>query len=539
MKNVMIKIIMWFGFVSLSYAQTGQRPVYPGTGCGSHRYTQSLDIAKLDTFQLANAHFRIIYTLTDDIFQGSVGLDADKDGIAEKSINVDINNALPMIFRTDNDGIVGIPDRIEEIAEDLEFAYDVYINQMGFKKPISGSDMIFDAYILAMTDLHEHACYEEGSNILSESFILVNNGLRFNVNERGHVEDENKPLTVWHAIGSRAAMAHELHHLIQFAYGFASEGLSMWAEHIAFPQDEGWKFAAGDFFSRQRRRANVVNGLFAGNYRFGILGHFLEQFIGEPSIIRRVMEGIQTRPGISRKIVLNDSLKAISNSSIQLAIEKFTEWNVFSGWLDDGNHYTFEGSQLNPPDGIDIPGLFKDLLHIEQDDYRKVVPNHNASYTADFISDVGGHYIIIDFEKNFTGAFEFTFRADNTSSMDVDEWGVRALAFELSGAIEFDDDGEGGQAMRILREDESISRTYYNFEGHNGPHSFLYPTPTNSLNHKIQLNFNATDGTMEGQLTILNVDALNGLLVLAISRVDLVNSFPKDYVYIRLAISHL
>ena len=175
----------------------------------------------------------------------------------------------------------------QAFADSLEESWEIEINELGWREP-SGSDRF---KMLVMID-------DIGGG--AGAYTTVENcsgGYRpYVVASTGSFDAGN-----WY----KTMACHELHHAIQYAYGFAHEfwwweATATWVEDLVYPYANDWATALYMFSQSPHLGMNASAGggrsqdLFWHTYGMGIWGMFLDQHVGGNELVKETWE--ETRP---------------------------------------------------------------------------------------------------------------------------------------------------------------------------------------------------------------------------------------------------
>lgn len=255
------------------------------------------------------------------------------------------------VHTEDNDAS-GFPDYIEEVADALDYAYDLIVNQLGFKPPphdnsIDGPE--YDVYIHNLGNVYGWTNYEEQLEDDSwRSYIEMDN-------DYTHTPTKGVP-------AARVTAAHEFFHMVQLGYIgrdddnqgglddiFLMEAASTWMEDFAFDEVNDYLFYLDDFFRSDNRPFDYPYGLHM--YGLGIWFHFLEAQYQGPQLVRLIWEALLNVPALEAiDVVLRDE-----GSSFSQTLSLFHGWNYMTGDRADAARFY--------PEGADYP-MFKESVNV-------------------------------------------------------------------------------------------------------------------------------------------------------------------------------
>lgn len=226
-----------------------------------------------------------------------------------------------------------VTDYLVVAAEACERAWDAHHGNDRWPTPITGaaSDGLLDVYVRDLGwgaygyTLHE----AEGEGTGESGFIVVDNDFA------GH-----PTLDVHDAL--RVTLAHEYHHLVQFAFGYAAEAdwfmeqSAVMMEGRTYPEITD-RFRYLTFFtSSPYRRLDLSNGSF--EYGAWIWPQFLLEHEGWGEAMLVEAWRAWSESSITMLAALDRVLQQ-RGSSLATAFAEWAVWNAFLGQPDDGTHY--------------------------------------------------------------------------------------------------------------------------------------------------------------------------------------------------------
>ena len=156
-------------------------------------------------------------------------------------------NAVPVEDSNNNQ----IPDYVEAVCEALDYSYKIIVDSLGYPAPIAdnlGPDTSLDVYLVETFPLYG-ATYPDvitsGTHLIAPTYLEIDNDF------------ENNGFYTKGIEGAKVTVAHELHHVIQYAhYGLTPnntrkiyEMYSTYIESIVYPQIPDYISYVSDLFS--------------------------------------------------------------------------------------------------------------------------------------------------------------------------------------------------------------------------------------------------------------------------------------------------
>lgn len=288
------------------------------------------------------------------------------------------------VYHPDEDinPIDGVPDYINRMAEYLEHARNVYINELGYDAPPPddgmGGDDRYDIYVGTTTGL---VIPEYPSNYYPErwafvSFAFIGNDLR-----NQYHPDDPYPFMM-------ATCAHEYFHAVQMAYRAFTDDptpwwfelTANWAEERAFDDLNEVYHYVGDYFLKINRSIYKTGG--SHMYGAWVLAEYFSQNY-ENDIIKKIFEKL---------IHFDNAMDAILATFTQPGLDfdrefsKFGIWNYFTyynyqpGFFDEGNdfpatvpiaraHYYYPTNWIEAP--IKVENLGMAYIYFANPGYNK------------------------------------------------------------------------------------------------------------------------------------------------------------------------
>ena len=181
-----------------------------------------------------------------------------------------------------DDGII-TESQAQNFADSLEESWEVEINELGWKKPSKSNQYLM---LVIVDNLGSGAgAYTTVDSCGSgyAPYVVAGKG-SFSAGD-------------WY----KTMACHELHHAIQFAYGFAHEfwwweASATWVEDLVYPGLNDWANALYMFAQTPQLGMNASAGqsnnqqLFWHTYGMGIWGMYLDQHVGGNELVRETWE---------------------------------------------------------------------------------------------------------------------------------------------------------------------------------------------------------------------------------------------------------
>lgn len=305
----------------------------------------------------------------------------------------------------DDDGN-GVPDYVDSTAYYLEVAWQVEIEQMGYKAPhdknIEGPEI--DAYIDSLDSGIYGAAFPEDEVISSDPYRATGYLI---------LDNDYKGYPTPGIAGLRVTTAHEFHHIVQFsAYRLdlsqASlyEATATWMEKQVHPTLKDYRNYTDLFLKTPQDFAfstHDINGdLPANGYGHILYLTYLEEKI-DRNIVREIWEEFERDDRSFNAI--DNALRKRSDLNLQKSWCEFALWCYYTGrrapldssYLDEARSLpTMEASLVRSLDGQDMVVLQGELhpLSFAIDRVTMAGSNPNIRDTIDFLvtnsrSDIG------------------------------------------------------------------------------------------------------------------------------------------------------
>ncbi len=289
-------------------------------------------------------------------------------------------NAVDPTDNNDN----GIPDYIDSVAHYFEKAYEIEVNQIGYLPPPKdfgdGGGDEYDIYVLELGKNRGGYGYTTADReILPRfnfprytSYIVIDNNYS---PEDSSIYSDNVKRPSYFTTGIDAlkiTAAHELHHAIQYVYGFIEPSVpaiyeltSSWMEYRLYPEIKDYYQYLPQLFNGLKRypfaNTDPDNG-----YRWSIYGQYMFKQFGDFAM-KRMWEIIAL--GIDPYTAL-DSVYKEKNTNLIEQWCKFKSWMYFTGsrafddrrYFDDAKDFPeikfYSENTYTPPTTLDTGSIY-------------------------------------------------------------------------------------------------------------------------------------------------------------------------------------
>ena len=277
-----------------------------------------------------------------------------------ESINIRIHYDLTGIdaINPEDKDHNNIPDYIDSAIVYLKKTYDVEVNQLKWKAPISDSNQLeqvsnggsgaIDVYIRELAKLRYYGYASEipvkDSKVQSGYLVLDNN----------YTDDFYKTKS-YDAL--KVTIAHEFHHIIQFAYDtdqpwlIVPEMLSTYMENKVFPEVLDMKNYVDSLF-RNPLASQISLGDVTSGYMYNIFFHYTDLKYGQESV-HYLWESLNGRSEHFLK-VWDGVFAEKYNSGISQEFTEFVKWCYYSGDRQiKGKYFPFGSRFINLRPSLD------------------------------------------------------------------------------------------------------------------------------------------------------------------------------------------
>ncbi len=286
----------------------------------------------------------------------------------------------PSLIDNDNNGV---PDYIDSVAFYFEYAYEVQVNQIGYRSPIPdkgnrGSDH-YDVYIWDLGNSNEpnEDPYDRGGlygitmwtdkDIITYepfqrnySYIVIDNN--YSPTDSVRILNSNIRYPAYKETGINAlkiTISHEFQHAIQFMYGLSypatitiMEMCGVAMEFRLFPETRDYLQYIKNIFSNLAAYPFGVDNNQTG-YGFSIFAKYVIQNYGD-KIFKNMWELVGNNVELYKAL---DSSFTINHLSFSQEWQKFTLWIYYTGARAIPNEYFDNAAEL-PEIKFDRTNLF-------------------------------------------------------------------------------------------------------------------------------------------------------------------------------------
>ncbi|MDX1520219.1 MAG: DUF6055 domain-containing protein [Anaerolineae bacterium] len=299
-----------------------------------------------------------------------------------------------------------LPDYVTEVAEVLEYAWTIEVDQLGWSPPLpdrgEGGDTRLDVYLESQDEFYgfvetlgghvgdnphtpvveEHAAY--GYISLSHDYTAETYGA----------------LTAGDLL--RTTIAHELHHAIQTGYDDSDlqewlyEATAVWIEEQVYPEIEGGLDYADDYLDAPDLCPLTVGRDDADVRWYGdwLLVAYLADHYGGPDTIRRIWETMIVEDGLD---AIEESL-AGQNTTLADVVVDFSVANLTTSTCPDNTPYCYaQGERFQRP-------FVEQVVNVGEDKVELVIPQDGVQqFGADYLRLKSGGPIDLAFSGSDAG----------------------------------------------------------------------------------------------------------------------------------------
>ncbi|MES2764588.1 MAG: MXAN_6640 family putative metalloprotease [Bacteroidota bacterium] len=256
-------------------------------------------------------------------------------------IHYDISGPNAVSLKDENSN--GVPDYVDSAAAFFDYAYQVEVNEMGYRPPPKDNavDSEYDIYLADKiagieTYLYGRTESETDIGVGASSFIIVDND--FSSRDSLLINNKKYPAfydTSYAAL--KATAAHEFHHAIQLGYRsslsspFLLEMTSTWMEYRLYPDTKAYEEFLPSLFQNLSRFTfgSSFDAAHSG-YRHGIFGQYTHALYGD-SLLKRTWELISKNGKDFYGFQSLDSAFKERGSSLAENWCGFLPWMYFTG----------------------------------------------------------------------------------------------------------------------------------------------------------------------------------------------------------------
>jgi outer membrane receptor for ferrienterochelin and colicins len=284
----------------------------------------------------------------------------------------------------------GVPDYVADVAAVADESHRLFVDALGFRAPVADTDLLpaeaaggderLDIYLLDFGEadgaFHAEACTPADAPVEHcTGYMLVENDFA----ETSYPSLE---------IAVRVVVSHEYFHAVQNAYDAGqdikwSEGSAVWAEELAYPEQDDYEIFVGRFLEKTFRPFDRPSGATFGDpYPYGaaLWPTFLTERYG-PEIVRRIWEACEGN--VDFVTATAGVLEREHGVTLEDAWLEFTHWNLFTGERADPDR-AYDGAAV-------LPSVFLEAA-LSGDGFERWHPIEglSARYVPVTLPDVGG-----------------------------------------------------------------------------------------------------------------------------------------------------
>ena len=219
----------------------------------------------------------------------------------------------------------GLPDYVDEVARTFDTIWDLQVNEMGHRTPISDGDSYYDVYIrnLAPQSLYGGAWPETFTGHVTSSYMQVDNNYTDSIYQTRGLD------------GLHVTAAHEFYHAVQFAYYVDFNELwwheltAVWMEDVVYDDLNDYYQYLPSFFSFPTASLDRFTDAY-DLHPFGaaVYAHHIEHLHGAKAI-RNTWEVLRERDPSSYG--LDDVDAGMPPGGFAGVMPRFAVWNYLTG----------------------------------------------------------------------------------------------------------------------------------------------------------------------------------------------------------------
>jgi len=340
-----------------------------------------------------------------------------------------------------DDGII-TSATAEDFAEALEYSWEVEIDELGWRPPAGTSTYQMLVQVENMGGgAGAYTTVERCGSFYAPYVVASANSF--------HTGSWYKTMA-----------CHELHHAVQYAYGFAHEfwyweASATWVEDLVYPDLNDWTDAVYVYSLVPYMGMNAFRGssgdeyLFYHTYAMGIWGMFLDQHVGGNELVRETWEASRTST-CQYCLWIPDAVDRAGEDFVDL----YTRFIATNAVMDYNDRLWLATPTLSDEVGT--------------------LPASGESDYQDRPQSLGQNFIRFDDSLGGSGkALEVTFDGENTpdewvavlvrGDTEVEEMVVFALNENMWGTAQIDFPGDTNIHLVVSPIDESAQGYYYDW----------------------------------------------------------------------------
>ena|GEM_PF-919663 len=332
----------------------------------------------------------------------------------------------------------------EDFAESLEYSYDIEIDELGWREPTGVSTY----KVLIMVERGG------GGGAYTTTEYCGGNQLPYVVAYSGSFSSSSGD---WY----KTMACHELHHAIQFSYGYAHEfwyweASATWMEDLVYPDLNDWANSIYVYslvpymgMNASRTGGGSDEYLFYHTYAMGIWGMFLDEHVGGNELVRDTWDVSRTS-NCSYCLWMPDAIERTGQSFDDL----YPEFIATNAVMDYEDRLWLRTPELSD----EVDGL----------------PAAGESHYSDRPQSLGQNFIKFDASLGGSGdALEITFDGDGSADSwvvvlargerEIEEYVQMEIDGSMSGVAQIDFPGDAPIHLIVSPINEDDQGPYYNW----------------------------------------------------------------------------
>ncbi len=234
----------------------------------------------------------------------------------------------------------------ESTAVVAEFVWQIEYESLGWRKPLSDGDTLYDIYIRKVVDGSLGRTIPEASglsNLPCQSYVELRMGQTMS--------------------NLRHTLAHELHHASQYSYAHEARASDRGAWFYENTAEWVTQYVVGFTDIQFLNRVNGFSALVApyhkitysnGSYEYGgaLWCNFLMEWTGDSLVIRKIWERMSISPGQQILKDIDTVLFTQYGKKLDEAISQYAIWRSFTGKRADAYHFKYASRYTALKDSI-------------------------------------------------------------------------------------------------------------------------------------------------------------------------------------------
>lgn len=304
----------------------------------------------------------------------------------------------------------GTPDFVDSVAYYFEKAYELQVEQIGFRSPIpddgSGGSTAFDVYLWDIGDgdgydipdrdngglygLTAPYAYKTPVGLVEPAYTYIVIDNDFSPKDSIRPGINSKPYQAYKTFGIdgiKITATHEFQHAIQFTYGFKSldpkltvmEMCGVYMEYRQYPQIKDYVQYVNYIFHSMNSHPFGSEDPFAG-YGHSIFMQFLAKYY-QDDVFKQLWENVGK--GMDVYSALDAALKS-KGTSLDEKFTEFTQWIYYTGNRSVPGQYLDDSKLYNEMEPFQNQKLENDILNLsDQLQPYEIRLLHLTSFPAD------------------------------------------------------------------------------------------------------------------------------------------------------------